>query len=95
LNKFFIPSLLSFSRVFMHIEVGRQICYNALVIIDFHTHVFPPEIKNNRTKYIDADPCFASLYSNPTAKIATAEDLLDSMDKEGIDGCTGNRGAQT
>jgi predicted TIM-barrel fold metal-dependent hydrolase len=85
LNKFFIPSLLSFSRVFMHIEVGRQICYNALVIIDFHTHVFPPEIKNNRTKYIDADPCFASLYSNPTAKIATAEDLLDSMDKEGID----------
>ena len=55
------------------------------MIIDFHVHVFSPQIKNNRSKYVASDPCFASLYSNPAAKIATAEELIKSMDKEGID----------
>lgn len=55
------------------------------MIIDFHTHVFSPQIKKNRGKYIDSDPCFAILYSNSDAKLATADELIDSMDKEGID----------
>ncbi|MFC2066803.1 amidohydrolase family protein [Chloroflexota bacterium] len=55
------------------------------MIIDFHTHVFPPRIKNNRSRYIDSDPCFALLYSDKKAKIATADELIDSMDKDGID----------
>ncbi|MFC1995336.1 amidohydrolase family protein [Chloroflexota bacterium] len=55
------------------------------MIIDFHTHVFPPGIKKNRRKYIDNDPCFAILYSAPDAKLATADELIASMDKEGID----------
>jgi predicted TIM-barrel fold metal-dependent hydrolase len=55
------------------------------MIIDFHTHVFPPQIKKNRNKYTESDPCFAILYSNPKAKLATAEELIASMDKEGVD----------
>jgi len=55
------------------------------VTVDFHTHVFPPQIKKNRGQYIDRDPCFAILYSNPEAKIATAEELIAEMDKTGID----------
>ncbi len=55
------------------------------MIIDFHTHVFSPEIKKNRSKYIDNDPCFAILYSTSDAKLATADELIASMDKEGID----------
>jgi len=55
------------------------------MIIDFHTHVFPPQIKKNRQRYIDNDPCFAILYSNKEAKLATADELIDSMDKAGID----------
>ena len=55
------------------------------MIIDFHTHVFSPQIKKNRSKYIDSDPCFALLYSNQEAKLATADELIDSMDKDGID----------
>ena len=55
------------------------------MIIDFHTHVFPPQIKKNRSKYIDSDPCFAILYSNSDAKLATADELIASMDKEGVD----------
>jgi len=55
------------------------------MIIDFHTHVFPPHIKKNRSKYIDKDSCFALLYSNPKAKLATAEGLIASMDEDGVD----------
>jgi len=55
------------------------------MIIDFHTHIFPPGIKKNRGNYIDSDSCFAILYSSPDAKLATADELIASMDKEGID----------
>jgi len=55
------------------------------MVIDFHTHVFPPQIKENRREYIYSDPCFAILYSNPEAKLATADELIASMDKDGVD----------
>jgi predicted TIM-barrel fold metal-dependent hydrolase len=55
------------------------------MIIDFHTHVFPPQIKKNRNKYVESDPCFAILYSDSKAKLATADELIASMDKEGVD----------
>jgi predicted TIM-barrel fold metal-dependent hydrolase len=55
------------------------------VIIDFHTHIFSPRIKENRGNYIDADPCFAGLYSDEKARLATADELIESMDSEGID----------
>jgi len=55
------------------------------MIIDFHTHIFPPQIKKNRSNYIDSDPCFAILYSKKDAKLATADELIASMDKEGVD----------
>jgi predicted TIM-barrel fold metal-dependent hydrolase len=55
------------------------------VIIDFHTHIFPPELRENREQYLGRDPCFDHLYSDPKAKLATAEDLIASMDREGID----------
>jgi predicted TIM-barrel fold metal-dependent hydrolase len=55
------------------------------VIIDFHTHIFPPWLRERRGEYIKQDPCFSLLYSQPKAKIATAEELLASTDKAGID----------
>ncbi len=60
-------------------------CYNRTMIVDFHTHIFSPQVKKNRKNYIDSDPCFALLYSNKNARLATAEELIDSMDKEGVD----------
>jgi len=56
-----------------------------MVIIDFHTHVFPPQVKKKRSKYIDSDPCFAILYSSSDARLATADELIASMDKNGVD----------
>jgi len=55
------------------------------VIIDFHTHVVPPEIKERRAEYLGRDACFSLLYSNPKAKLATAEELIASMDECGVD----------
>lgn len=55
------------------------------MIIDLHTHIFPPDIAKHRDRYVERDPCFAELYSNPKSKLATAEDLIASMDQSGID----------
>ena len=55
------------------------------MIIDFHAHILPPGVKKDRGKYIDRDPCFAILYSDKKAKIATADDLIESMDRNGVD----------
>ena len=55
------------------------------MIIDFHTHIFPPRIKQDPGKYIDSDAGFALIYSSPKAKLATADELIASMDEEGID----------
>ena len=55
------------------------------MIIDFHTHVFPPRVKQKRSQYIDRDPCFALLYDKKEAKVATTEELIESMDRAGID----------
>jgi len=55
------------------------------VIIDFHTHIFPPWLRERRDEYIKRDPCFSLLYSQPEARMATAEELLASMDEAGID----------
>ncbi len=55
------------------------------MIIDSHTHVFPPEVRDQRDDYLARDPAFRELYGNPKAGIATTEELLESMDAAGID----------
>ena len=55
------------------------------MIIDFHTHIFPPWVKEGRDEYIKRDPCFSLHYSPPKAKLATAEELIAGMDEAGVD----------
>jgi len=55
------------------------------VIVDFHTHIFPPEVREQREEYLERDATFAEMYASPKAKIATADDLLASMDDAGVD----------
>ncbi len=55
------------------------------MIIDFHTHVLSPRIKSRRRHYVDSDPVFALLYSDEKAGIATADELIESMDRDGVD----------
>jgi predicted TIM-barrel fold metal-dependent hydrolase len=55
------------------------------MIIDMHTHIFPPEIVANRDAFAARDPWFAELYGNARARMATAEDLVASLAANGID----------
>ena len=55
------------------------------MIIDFHTHIFPPQMRENRARYTRQDRTFAALYSDPRARMASAEDLIAVMDEDGVD----------
>ena len=54
------------------------------MLIDFHTHLFPPEICKQRERYCARDPWFNELYSTPNAHIASAEDLIAEMEASGV-----------
>ena len=54
------------------------------MIIDFHTHIVSPAIREKRDVYVDRDPYFRMLYSGKD-RLATAEDLIASMDEAGVD----------
>jgi predicted TIM-barrel fold metal-dependent hydrolase len=55
------------------------------VIIDFHVHIFPPDVREHREDYVRRDPTFAEMYASPRARLATTENLLRSMDETGVD----------
>lgn len=55
------------------------------MIIDFHTHIFPPEVRDNREALLQRDPTFGEMYASPRAGLAGAEDLLRGMDEAGVD----------
>ena len=55
------------------------------MIIDSHAHVFPPEVIARRADLLATEPAFAEIYGDASAKMATADELLASMDAAGID----------
>ena len=55
------------------------------MIIDSHTHIFSPRMRQRREEYLRRDPTFAEMYASPKARLATAEELLASMDEAQID----------
>ena len=55
------------------------------MLIDFHTHIFQPDICQQREQYCARDPWFSKLYSSPKANLVSAEDLIAEMDAAGVD----------
>ncbi len=55
------------------------------MIIDAHTHIFPEQIKKDRSGYFENEPEFSLLYNSPRAAINTVDDLMISMDKHQVD----------
>jgi len=53
-------------------------------IVDFHTHIISPWACERRVELSRSDPCFGMLYSNSKSQLATAEDLVRSMDEAGV-----------
>jgi predicted TIM-barrel fold metal-dependent hydrolase len=55
------------------------------MIIDFHAHVLPPRIKDDRRSYVEKDSAFAAIYSGEKVSVATTEDLIAAMDRDEVD----------
>lgn len=55
------------------------------MIIDFHTHIVPPLIKQSRQAYSGTDRGFASIFSDPKSRLTTADELIASMDRDEVD----------
>jgi predicted TIM-barrel fold metal-dependent hydrolase len=54
------------------------------VIIDAHTHAFPPEWVTDRVNHCQRDRWFGELYEAPSARMIDASDLLLAMDVAGV-----------
>ncbi|MCH8200247.1 MAG: amidohydrolase [Chloroflexi bacterium] len=55
------------------------------MIVDFHTHILPPSFQERRAEIAERDATFAALFANDDARMATADDLIDAMDQDGVD----------
>ena len=55
------------------------------MIIDFHTHIFPHDIRRNRDRYFPFEPAFRLLYQSPKSRLIGAAELLTAMDEHGVD----------
>ncbi len=61
--------------------------YNRSVkILDFHTHVFPPEIVRDRERVARTDEPFNLLYGDGAGRMADGEAVLRYMEEEGLAG---------
>jgi predicted TIM-barrel fold metal-dependent hydrolase len=55
------------------------------MIIDFHAHIFPEAIRNNREKYFPSESAFKLLYDLPGSKLVGAKEIVAAMDEQGVD----------
>ncbi len=55
------------------------------MIVDVHSHVFPPALIARREELARADAGFAALYGDARARMASAPELLASMEGAGVD----------
>jgi len=55
------------------------------MIIDFHAHIFPKAIRENRETYFPSEPAFKLLYESPKSKLVGAKEIIAAMDEQGVD----------
>jgi len=55
------------------------------VIIDFHTHLFPPDVRKSRENYFAGESAFELLYASPKSKMIGAGEIIAAMDEQGVD----------
>ncbi|MBU1341279.1 MAG: amidohydrolase family protein [Proteobacteria bacterium] len=55
------------------------------MIIDSHTHIFPEQVKQDRSRYFENEPEFKLLYQSSKAAISNIVELMESMDTHQVD----------
>lgn len=56
------------------------------MILDAHTHVCPPEIRERRESFFPGEESFRLLYESPEAKLIGVSALVAYLDEAGVDG---------
>jgi len=54
------------------------------MVIDFHTHLFPAHFSQKRDAFFSQEPAFEALYRSATSRLAGCEELLRSMEEQGV-----------
>ena len=54
------------------------------MVIDSHCHILPPGFQRRRAELLARDATFATLFAKEGATMATAEALIDAMDRAGV-----------
>lgn len=57
---------------------------SAPIVVDAHTHAFPPDCVLDRSRHAQRDRWFGELYDAPTARVIHADDLIAAMDAAGV-----------
>ena len=55
-----------------------------MMIVDSHTHIFPSFFSDKRERFFDEEPAFELIYGNSRSRLAGSEELIRSMDEEGV-----------
>jgi predicted TIM-barrel fold metal-dependent hydrolase len=55
------------------------------MIVDFHVHLFPPEVVANQARFLERDAAFARLYGSRRHNLPALEEAIASMDEAGVD----------
>lgn len=55
------------------------------MIIDIHTHIFPSFFSDERDRFFKDEPAFELIYGLPGSRLATGEELVRDMDRDGVD----------
>ena len=55
------------------------------MIIDAHVHICPPQARQDRQPFLEGEPEFSGIYSDPRAKLVGASDLVAAMDEQDVD----------
>ncbi|MFH1033240.1 MAG: amidohydrolase family protein [Pseudomonadota bacterium] len=55
------------------------------MIVDAHTHIFPPRVLAQRQAFLEGEPAFAAIYANPKAPMVDGPGLIAAMDQGGVD----------
>jgi predicted TIM-barrel fold metal-dependent hydrolase len=54
-------------------------------LIDFHTHIFSPYVRDHRDQLAKGDPIFSHIYADKEARMIGLEGLLEAMDQNGVE----------
>ena len=57
---------------------------NNEMILDAHTHIFPPEVCRRREDFFADEPAFRLLYESPKSKLVGPDEMVAALDQEDV-----------